>query len=253
MTRPRLILFDIGETLWSSPPEDPGALAACYGRGRDILVQALGDAPPLEALVDAVEGHFAEWETAWRTDTSLVTQRPTSAFVADALARIGVSPPQAALDGFTDALLETSIYTAMAEAPEPDMVEAMTSLSRLDVRLGCVSNAFMTGRDLMRIMDAKGIGRFLETTVASCEAGYRKPHPAIYQAGLDAFSAAAEETIFVGDRIYADVEGPARLGMRTVLTRQYRKEEAATSSVAPDLVIHHLRELVPFVDSLLRE
>ena len=254
MTKPRVILFDIGETLWSSPPEDPAALQDCYGRGRAILVGALGESavPPIEALVEAVEGHFAEWEIAWRNDSTLVTQRPTHAFVADALARIELTVPQDALEGFTDALLETSIYTAIAEKPEPDMVEAMVALSKLEIRMGCVSNAFMTGRDLMRILDAKGLAQYLEMTIASCEAGYRKPHPSFYQAGLDAFSAAGPEAIFVGDRLYADVEGPSKLGMRTVLTTQYRTEDVASSSVTPDLVITHLRELVPWVEGLLK-
>src|SRR5688572_22336855 len=117
MTKPRVILFDIGETLWSSPPEDPTALAECYGRGRAILVDALseGAVPSVEVLVEAVEGYFAEWEIAWRNDPTLVTQRPTHAFVADALARLEVTVPQPALEGFTDALLETSIYTAITE------------------------------------------------------------------------------------------------------------------------------------------
>ena len=254
MTKPRVILFDIGETLWSSPPEDPAALVECYGRGRAILVEALGNAavPPVEALIEAVEGHFAEWEIAWRNDPTLVTQRPTHAFVADALARLELTAPQSALEGFTDALLETSIYTAIAEKPEPDMVAAMQALSGLNIHLGCVSNAFMTGRDLMRIMEAKGLGKYLEHTVASCEAGYRKPHPGIYQAGLDAFNVTGPEAIFVGDRLYADVEGPSKLGMRTVLTTQYRSEDHATSAASPDLVIAHLGELAPWVEGLLK-
>ena len=251
MTKPRLVLFDIGETLWSSPPEDPAALAGCYGRGREILARALEDVPPVEALIDAVEGYFAEWELKWRADNSLVEQPPTEHYVATALARIGVRAPDDALADFTAALLETSIYTAQAESPEPDMVEAMAALKDLGVRIGCVSNAFMTASDLHRIMEQKGLGRFLELTVSSCEAGYRKPHPAIYQAALDGFQIDASEAVFVGDRIYADVEGPAKLGMRTVLTLQYRREEPDLSRVRPDLIISHLKELAPWVESLL--
>ncbi|HWO73642.1 MAG TPA: HAD hydrolase-like protein, partial [Dehalococcoidia bacterium] len=60
------------------------------------------------------------------------------------------------------------------------------------------------------------------------------------------------EVIFVGDRLDADVVGPAKLGMRTVLTHQYRREDPADSPVKPDAVIAHLSELVPFVEELLR-
>ena len=57
MPKPRAVLFDIGSTLWSSPPEDPGALQSCYSRGRAILIEALGDAPPVEAPLNAVAAH----------------------------------------------------------------------------------------------------------------------------------------------------------------------------------------------------
>jgi FMN phosphatase YigB (HAD superfamily) len=59
------------------------------------------------------------------------------------------------------------------------------------------------------------------------------------------------EAIFVGDRLDADVEGPAASGMRTVLTHQYRREDPAGAKIAPDHVISHLTELPAYVRSLL--
>ena len=55
-------MFDIGSTLWSSPAEDPGALEACYGRGRDILVEALGDVRvvPDDRVRAGVDGGVSE-------------------------------------------------------------------------------------------------------------------------------------------------------------------------------------------------
>jgi HAD superfamily hydrolase (TIGR01509 family) len=251
--KPRAVLFDIGSTLWSSPAEDPGALAYCYGRARAVLLEALPDVPPTDELIHAVEGYFGEWEDTWKQAASHLTQRPTTEFVAEALARIGLKAPPAALAAFTDELLETSVFTAKALPPEPGMSEALAGLKQLGVRLGCVSNAFMSAATLHRIMEARGLGAYLELTVSSCETGYRKPHPAIYQAALDGFRVTGDETIFVGDRIDADVEGPAALGMRTVLTLQYRREDHAAGKVSPDCVIEHLSELVPYVASLLKD
>ena len=248
---PRLILFDVGSTLWSSPPEDPGALAFCYGRGRDLLLQALPDVPSVETLIDVVEGYGAEWEATWKQAARHLTQRPTSEYVAEALARLNLVPPQDVLVAFTDLVMETSIYTAKVEPPEPGMKEALAALTQLGVRLGCVSNAFMTGADLGRIMAERGLGPYLERTISSCEVGYRKPHPAIYQAALEAFAVVASEAIYVGDRMDADVEGPAALGVGTVLTRQYRDEDPARGSVHPDHVIDHLSELPAYVERLL--
>jgi HAD superfamily hydrolase (TIGR01509 family) len=243
MATPRVVLFDIGSTLWSSPAEDPKALEFCYGRGRDILVDVLGDAPSMEALIDAVEGYFAEWEEIWRSDPSAVTQAPTTDFVATALDKLGLAPPADALARFTDSILDTSVYTAKVEPPEPGMPEALANLRELGLRLGCVSNAFMGARVLHAIMEERGLGPHLEMTISSCEFGWRKPHPSIYEAAVAAMGVDASEVIFVGDRVEQDVVGPAKLGMRSVLTLQYRREDPSESAVRPDAVIEHLSEL----------
>jgi HAD superfamily hydrolase (TIGR01549 family) len=250
---PRAILFDIGSTLWSSPAEVEAGLRACYEEGRERLVAALSDVPHRDVLIEAVEGYFAEWEDRWKADSTIVEQAPTTAFVAEALVRVGLTAPEEALQKFTDALLETSVHTARAEAEEPEMRAALIELQGLGMRLGCVSNAFMGAATLQRIMVEKGLGEHLELIISSCELGYRKPHPAIYQAALDAMGVRPGEVIFVGDRLDADVAGPAALGMRTVLTLQYRQEDHTNAAVRPDAVIYHLSELVPYVQGLLKQ
>ncbi len=253
MPKPRAVLFDIGSTLWSSPAEDPGALSYCYGRGRDALIGHHGDAPSMEALIDAVEGYFAKWEDKWKADNSRVLQSPTTDFVLEALANLGLEPPPDVLAAFTDAILETSIYTAKTLEPEAGMPEALAALREMGVRVGCVSNAFMGAAVLNRILDERGLGPYNEMTVSSCEIGYRKPHPRIYEEALNLMCIDGPEAIFVGDRVDADVEGPAALGMRTVLTHQYRQEDPAKGKVRPDQVITHLSELPAFVRTLLDE
>jgi HAD superfamily hydrolase (TIGR01509 family) len=251
MPKPRAVLFDIGSTLWSSPPEDPGALATCYGRGREILVEAFGQAPAIEDLIEAVEGYFAEWEEIWRRDATAMTQGPTTEFVATALRNLDIELPVEALAAFTDAILQTSVYTAKVEPPEPTMPEALAALRDLGLRLGCVSNAFMGAQTLIDIMLERGLGQHLEMTISSCEFGYRKPHPSIYEAAVQRMALEPSEIIFVGDRVEQDVVGPARLGMRTVLTLQYRQEDPASGGLPPDAVINHFSELVVVARNML--
>ena len=253
MPKPKAVLFDIGSTLWSSPAEDPESLLRWYTRGRNILVEALGDAPPVDALEHAVEGYFAEWEEIWRQDASIQTQAPTTEFVAKALAGLGVEPPSEALAAFTDAILQVSVGTAVVEPPEPGMPEALAGLRALDLRLGCVSNAFMGASTLHQIMVERSLGQHLEMTISSCEFGYRKPHPSIYEAAVQRMGVTASEIIFVGDRVEQDVVGPAKLGMRTVLTLQYRDEDPASGVTRPDAVIRHLSELPGVAARMLRE
>jgi putative hydrolase of the HAD superfamily len=253
MAEPRVVLFDIGSTLWSSPAEDPDALLRCYGRAREVVLNARSSAPSIEALIDAVEHYFADWEEIWRKDASKVEQLPTTEFVKTALRKLDLDLPPDALAAFTDELLETSVFTAKVEPPEPGMSEALLALRGLGVRLACVSNAFMGAATLNRIMAERGLGEHLELTVSSCEFGWRKPHASIYEEAVRLMDVTAAEVVFVGDRLDADVAGPAALGMSTVLTHQYRQEDLSAAPVKPDAVIRHLSELPAVVEKMLRD
>jgi putative hydrolase of the HAD superfamily len=250
MAQPQLVLFDIGSTLWSSPAEDHDSLIQCYTRGREALLKALPDVPPVEALIDAVEHYFAEWENIWRVEPEKVEQPPTSQYVATALRKLGLEAPAAALDSFTAELLEVSVGTARSLPPEAGMKEALAELRVFGVRLACVSNAFMGAATLNRIMAERGLGEHLELTVSSCDFGWRKPHGSIYEEALRLTGIAAADTVFVGDRLDADVQGPAAVGMRTVLTQQYRDEDPKHAPVKPDAVIKHLSELPGVIASM---
>jgi HAD superfamily hydrolase (TIGR01509 family) len=252
MARPRAVFFDIGSTLWSSPAEDLDALRDCYTRGREALLRALPEVPSVEALVEAVELSFAEWEDVWRTEPWKVQQPPTTDYVATALRKLKLEPDAEALTAFTAELLEVSVGTARALAPEEGMREALAELRGLGVRLACVSNAFMGAATLNRIMAERGLGEHLEFTLSSCEFGCRKPDPSIYHEAARLAGIAPEEGVFVGDRLDADVQGPAAIGMKTVLTHQYREEDPSTSPVKPDAVIKHLRELPGVIEDMLR-
>jgi putative hydrolase of the HAD superfamily len=71
----------------------------------------------------------------------------------------------------------------------------------------------------------------------------RKPHPRIYQAALTRLGVPAAGAVFVGDRLKEDVRGPKEVGMRAVLTRQFRQEDPRDAAVPPDAVIASLGEL----------
>lgn len=239
----RAVLFDIGSTLWSSPAEDPDGLLTVYNRGREALLEVIPEVPSVQVLIESVEGYLAEWEEIWRTDPAQTMQRPTPEFVADALARLNLEAPDHIVERFTAEVMEASVYTARAEDEEDGMADALDDLNSMEVRLACVSNAFMGFETLERILDAKGLGKHLEFVISSADTGIRKPDEAIYLAAAARLGLAPEEIVYVGDRVSADVEGPAAIGMPGILTHQYRQEDPASGRVAPVAVIQHLREL----------
>lgn len=56
--------------------------------------------------------------------------------------------------------------------------------------------------------------------VYSAAAGYEKPHPAIFIAGLEAMGVPAARAAHIGDRYEEDYAGARGAGMRAVLLRR---------------------------------
>ena len=90
--------------------------------------------------------------------------------------------------------------------------------------------------------------QYIDALVVSSEVGWEKPHPAIFQEALRRLGVDAKEAVFVGDMVWPDVQGAQALGMKAVLTHQYRQEDPGDAK--PDLVIDRLSEVVDYVDRL---
>jgi putative hydrolase of the HAD superfamily len=80
----------------------------------------------------------------------------------------------------------------------------------------------------------------VDGVVFSSEVGRRKPAPEVYQAALDTIATRAEETLFVGDRLREDYEGPLAAGMRAVILT---KHSGGTQEVMGVLTIASLTEV----------
>ncbi len=77
-------------------------------------------------------------------------------------------------------------------------------------KLGIVSN-FAIPECVHKLLKADGLDGFFDVIVVSAAINKRKPSPEIFQNALEALGVSASETVFVGDTIDADVEGPKAL------------------------------------------
>jgi putative hydrolase of the HAD superfamily len=135
----------------------------------------------------------------------------------------------------------------------PENLEALDHLRARGLKLGLVSNAHFLPALMLEDFERLGLAQRMDAIVTSSQLGVRKPHPTIFERMLAALQVSPGEAIFVGDKMREDVVGPKELGMRAVLTHQFRQEEFGESPVQPDLVIGSLAELVPYVEGLLRK
>ena len=141
-------------------------------------------------------------------------------------------------------LLRNHLFSLASIGVAEGATEVLDTLRRSGLRLGLVSNVVYLPRMLRAQLDRDRLLPHFDATIFSSELGRRKPHPAIYQAALDALGVEPAETVFIGDRVLEDVAGPRRLGMQAILTRQFRDDATPMTGLArPDAIIHDLREL----------
>jgi putative hydrolase of the HAD superfamily len=101
----------------------------------------------------------------------------------------------------------------------------LESLRRRGLKLGVVSNALDPPSLLHRDLADAGVAERVDFAVFSSEVGRRKPDPAIFRRALEALEVEPAVALFVGDRLYEDVLGASRVGMRTVQALWFRADE----------------------------
>lgn len=133
----------------------------------------------------------------------------------------------------------------------PDAVDTLRWLRGRGYRLGSVTNRGYGGPRFHQEMRDLGLAELFEVVAISCDVGYLKPHPRIFQYALERMELTPDETVMVGDSMRADVEGSKTLGMIAVWRRPPAGEPVEETEdkpeepgpLAPDYTIDTLSEL----------
>jgi putative hydrolase of the HAD superfamily len=211
----RAVLFDWGDTLMEFA-YDPALVEAGHRAG----LAALGrdDLPDFERTA----AHFRERYEPLFWVPGTVEEIEYPGLVRQLLGDFGVEVSDEELDHFLEA--EHAAWDP-ARRPAANTHALLEALRARGLKLGLVSNAFDPGWLLHRDLEQMGLAERLDFAVFSSEVGKRKPHPAIFERALEALGVAADEALFVGDRLYEDVRGAAEVGMQTVQALWFRADE----------------------------
>jgi putative hydrolase of the HAD superfamily len=167
-----------------------------------------------------------------------------------ALSALGLDVPREMVQQIHE--LEYRAVVSTRTVP-PENLQALAELKSRGLKLGLVSNAHFLPALLIEDFERLGLVEHMDVIVTSSQLGLRKPHPAIFERLLAELDVSPGEAMFVGDKVREDIVGPKELGMRAVLTHQFRQERFEDAEFQPDIVIESLPELVPYVDGLQRE
>lgn len=100
---------------------------------------------------------------------------------------------------------------------EPKTEETLATLMNLKLKLGIVSNTFVSGSSLDEHLRRIGLLDFFCVRVYSHDFDFRKPNPQIFRVAAEKIGEAFENILYVGDRIDKDIKPAIEAGMQTVL------------------------------------
>lgn len=102
------------------------------------------------------------------------------------------------------------------------------------------------------IFERDSIISLIDAAVYSSEMSWTKPHPEVFRHVMTALGATDPASCcFVGDRLFEDIHGAQRVGMRTVLVPHsiIPDDELGDSEGHPDAVVQRLSEVLDVVES----
>ena len=95
----------------------------------------------------------------------------------------------------------------------PEVIDTLQRLRERDILVGLCSNLAAPYAEPVQAL----LSSWIDVAVWSFECGHVKPEPAIYQEVCRGLNCRPGEVLMVGDTPHADVVGPARFGMASVL------------------------------------
>ena len=224
---PRAVVFDLDDTLiveeatakasyrtaaLGAPPMDPDALAeSAFETAKELWRES----PHLQM---GKELGIVSWEALWATfegghprlgDVAVWAPSYRRAVWEQALKRCG-GDPSIAPD------LENAYIKAQRSGHPviPGAVELVRRLRTAGRRVGLLTNG---PPDIQRLkLSQLGIEDCFDSVVISGEAGVGKPDPEVFAMALSQLGAAREDAVMIGDSWTRDVEGAARVGMRSI-------------------------------------
>src|SRR5438034_3339391 len=216
MSETQGVLFDYGRTLVTFR-YPTGDLLRVLDEFRPRIERALGvPAPEAETILHEVLLPLEEYVSSMSEDEVdyMDVYRKT-------WQRAGLRLPDDLLHEILDA--EQQCWDRAVEV-DADAVRILTWLGERGIKRGVCSNAPFPPEMMRRQVESNGLAALVDGVVFSSEVGRRKPAPEVYQAALGAIGVAPERTLFAGDRVREDYEGPVALGMRAVVVTAHADE-----------------------------
>jgi len=218
------VVFDWGGTLTPWRPID-------Y-RGEALALASYVEPERVDEVADAV---FAAGAQLWARSRDV----HRSGTLAELCASAGIEPTEEAIASYR-AFWEPATIT------DPDVRPLWQQLRAAGIRIGVLSNTIWPREWHREFLERDGVLDLVDGDVYTSELEWTKPDARAFRAALDAVGVTdPERAVYVGDRLFEDVWGPAQLGMRTIWVphSDIPDDQRGHSQGEPDAVVHRLCEI----------
>lgn len=240
------VIFDLDDTLidWSGQTESYGTVVRPHiDNMYDHLAADGHSLPDRDAFFacyrETVINHWQEAKKTWAGVNF-------GAALHDCFTALGLEAARIDLD---------AVMRAYDAQPIPGVALFDDTLAVLDTlrdrgyKLGLITNSMlpMWMRDVE--LRAYELLDYFDARITSGDAGYMKPHPAIYDHILEALGVTADRAVFIGDRPANDIAGANEVGLISVLMSPDHLDREL-NGVQPDYIISKLSELLTILNEV---
>jgi putative hydrolase of the HAD superfamily len=149
-----------------------------------------------------------------------------------------------ALAGYLD-------FWAPHTCAHPQVPALLTALRERGWAIGVLSNTMWPRAHHEEVFERDDLTALIDAALFTSEMPVAKPHAQAFEAILAVLGSTPEDSVFVGDRIWDDIAGAQRAGMRTIWIPHSRvpEEQVPDASARPDAVAHEPWDILGILES----
>jgi putative hydrolase of the HAD superfamily len=189
------------------------------------------DQPRIEAVIFDWGGTLTPWHA--------------SATVADIFAEAGLAHDESLLTSYRE-------FWAPHTLTDPDVLPLFSRLRLDGVKVGVLSNTVWPREWHEEFFSRDEVLDLVDGAVYTSEIEFTKPAPQAFAAAMAAVGVADPAAcVFVGDRLFDDIWGASRVGMRTILVphSDIPRTQVGHSEGTPDAVVERLSHVYDVVSA----
>ncbi len=210
----KVVFFDVGATLLT-PKTDEGTTFSRIAQQLDIAVDPATVTALVPTMYERYEQLYEQDDSFWSDD---IRAQAIWIEMYEYLASLLHIEPS--LHGELAQKVYNYYFSFSAWKTFDDVLPTLDTLRRQGIRMGLISNWDST---LEPIITGMGLAHYFESILSSAVVQLHKPMPEIFNLALESMGVTADEAMHVGDHVFADALGAAKVGITPILLDRHSK------------------------------